>query len=1073
MSAMRRLFSGLVRLQHGELARALALAGLYFLVICTIGILKPIKNAFALDGLADSEFYKVYLVSAVVMLFVLPYNKLADRVAWRRLIPSVALFFALNLLAFRLFYRTGSTSFGVVFYGWYDLYAAVMVTQFFMATQLFLDARAAKRLYPIAIAGGSVGGVAGSAITGFFAQTLGGPNLLLVAASFVVVFALALPLLWGSHPAEGARGGQGARGARGPARKPWSSEKLTAGELTSVFRDRHVLLIAAAVLLTVLVKQLVDYQFNEISKEAFSTRDAIGAFQGKFFAATQWLPIIVLVALRPLLQRWGVALVVLMLPVVLLGANLAVALTWSLYAAIGAKAGDMAFRYTAERAGREILYVPLPENIKLKAKAYIDMAVEKGLGKVLSAALIFVALLFIDYRKVGYLGVGLGAIWLLVAIAVRGEYVRSLGRSIQGRFASFRGVFASMADASTLPAIRKALASGDERQIAFALDLIDQVDADSARKALDELHNLLEHPTAQIRQRALLALADLPDDADWAAVRRKVEDPDPAVRRTAVRTLCQADVTGPRDTMRALLRSREPVVRLAALSCLVEDGDAVEVGDGLVEWAEFEAIAERAQRGDRQAKRELALSLLALGRAPDVRPTEVLGPLLRESDPQVVNTALRVAGRLGIREFIPRLINALAVPETREAARGGLVAQGERVEGTLSDYLHDDSVELAVRRNIPSVLAKIASQATVDDTLRFLATGPADRLLRYRTLKSLNKLRARHPDLRFEPDLVRRTLAREIESNRRYARVLSSLHGVDAGGPVCDLLGQAVREAWHAGRERIFRILGLLYPGDEIYRSYLALSVGSARAQANAVEWLEQTVGRSLFVRLGPAIQDDGGNGGDGLGLRQVLTEVAADDDMWLARTAAWAMAESQAEWAKDELRRLRDSSNAELSFVAEKAIAAIDREETDVPPEGREMNLIEKVFLLQQVDLLQNARSEDLALLAAIAEEIEVASGSVLIEQGEPTEALFVVIDGAVELKREGERVLTAQQGTPFGTWALIDESPSLVTARAAKETMLLRIGRDEFYDLLADHSELTRDLLKGLARRVRTLVA
>jgi len=155
VQALRRLFSNLFQIRRDELAKAIVMAGLFFLVVTTIGILKPIKNAFALDGLADSEFYKVYLVSAAVTLFVFPYNRLADRIAWRWLIPSISVFFAANLLIFRALYTQGSTAFGVTFYGWYDIYAAVMVTQFFMATQLFFNARDAKRLYPLAIAGGS------------------------------------------------------------------------------------------------------------------------------------------------------------------------------------------------------------------------------------------------------------------------------------------------------------------------------------------------------------------------------------------------------------------------------------------------------------------------------------------------------------------------------------------------------------------------------------------------------------------------------------------------------------------------------------------------------------------------------------------------------------------------------------------------------------------------------------------------------------------------------------------------------------------------------------------------------
>jgi CRP-like cAMP-binding protein len=130
-------------------------------------------------------------------------------------------------------------------------------------------------------------------------------------------------------------------------------------------------------------------------------------------------------------------------------------------------------------------------------------------------------------------------------------------------------------------------------------------------------------------------------------------------------------------------------------------------------------------------------------------------------------------------------------------------------------------------------------------------------------------------------------------------------------------------------------------------------------------------------------------------------------------------------------------------------------------------------VFLLQQVDLLSDARAEHLALLASVAEEIDVTAGTVLIRQDEPTEAMYVVVRGSVELRRANEDVLTAEDGTAFGTWALIDGSPSLIEARAVEASELLRLTREDFYDLLADHAELARGLLAGLARRLRNLVA
>ena len=65
------------------------------------------------------------------------------------------------------------------------------------------------------------------------------------------------------------------------------------------------------------------------------------------------------------------------------------------------------------------------------------------------------------------------------------------------------------------------------------------------------------------------------------------------------------------------------------------------------------------------------------------------------------------------------------------------------------------------------------------------------------------------------------------------------------------------------------------------------------------------------------------------------------------------------------------------------------------------------------------------------------------------------------------------ARDQTAFGTWALIDRAPSLVTAKATEPTRLLSIEREDFDDLLNENPELALGLLQGLARRVRTLVA
>src|SRR5512133_246668 len=124
------------------------------------------------------------------------------------------------------------------------------------------------------------------------------------------------------------------------------------------------------------------------------------------------------------------------------------------------------------------------------------------------------------------------------------------------------------------------------------------------------------------------------------------------------------------------------------------------------------------------------------------------------------------------------------------------------------------------------------------------------------------------------------------------------------------------------------------------------------------------------------------------------------------------------------------------------------------------ELNIVEKVIALEGVELLQGLSPEQLARIGAIAREMRLPSGRVLLEPDKPLDALYVVVDGAVELSQNGDVLHTARQNEVLGAWALFDEEPMPVTARTVEETCLLRISREDFYDLLSDNAEITASI-------------
>ena len=74
--------------------------------------------------------------------------------------------------------------------------------------------------------------------------------------------------------------------------------------------------------------------------------------------------------------------------------------------------------------------------------------------------------------------------------------------------------------------------------------------------------------------------------------------------------------------------------------------------------------------------------------------------------------------------------------------------------------------------------------------------------------------------------------------------------------------------------------------------------------------------------------------------------------------------------------------------------------------------------------------------------------------------------------MSRGGQTLFTVGPDETIGNWALFDEQPSVVTATVAEESQMLQIEREDFFDLLADHGEITRNLFQALFKRVRELL-
>jgi CRP-like cAMP-binding protein len=139
---------------------------------------------------------------------------------------------------------------------------------------------------------------------------------------------------------------------------------------------------------------------------------------------------------------------------------------------------------------------------------------------------------------------------------------------------------------------------------------------------------------------------------------------------------------------------------------------------------------------------------------------------------------------------------------------------------------------------------------------------------------------------------------------------------------------------------------------------------------------------------------------------------------------------------------------------------------------ESAGLSAVDKVLCLQHVDVFKYTTTEMLAYIGSIAHQHNAQKGNVIFAEDDLSDAMYVVVSGRVRLDKAGQEILNVGPGQSFGTWALFDNQPRVMTATAVENVHLLKIRSEDFYDLLSDHDEVTPVIFRAVIERVSRLI-
>lgn len=797
---MYRLLSRLVDIRPEEATPSLLMFFYFFLIQVSAYIIEPVKISLYLRWLTADRLPYAYLLSALLIGLAVALNsELLQRIKRAYYLAFSLLFFISTLIIFWFLFRIHWPWLSLIYWFWSDLFMVTTTTQFWIMVNDLYHPHQARRLIGFLVSGGLLGGVSGALLASRLARHLGTENLLLICP-VLLLFCLVIIFFYSRLP--------------GKEEKQSISSGASSSPLTT-WRDirssRYLSLLAAIVAMSMIITTLVDFQFVSVVGSRFTEQDARTSFLGSFLTVLLVFSYLLHVTMTTrILRQSGLRLALLIAPAFLLISSLAIFFVpaiYMIYWAVLIKGTDKSLSYSLNQSVRELLYVPVSPEIKYRAKVFIDMFVSK-FAKGLSSIILLVCftLLHFSLQQISLVTIAFILLWFMFNLEIAREYVNTVKKNLKIKWQDANLVINENIDLDLTKLVFDTLESKKRSSVLYAMNLMNLL---KTEKLSPELKKIISYKADEVLARSMDSMLETGGSFPVTELDRALEQED-------------------------LGQDIEQVMALDVYREVMKD---------YIDKISTDRSSETETSRMEAAK---ALGLME----PDPVVIRNLRRLLRDDSPDVANYALESAARLKQREFVPLIIRHLGRAATREEARRTLASYGSRIIGTLKDYLSDKEEDLNFRKAIPDILAQTGTQRAAD--LLSLELKKQDEDVEPEIIEALYRLRSRNSQIVFQKELILPEVIRQIKQSYWLIIKMNEFKEKKEGWlPFQDLEASL---AMHL--KRIFELLSLVYPPDEISRAYQNICQGTRKSLDYSIELLDNILPKELSLYLLPIIED-------------------------------------------------------------------------------------------------------------------------------------------------------------------------------------------------------------------------
>src|SRR5262249_3681460 len=427
MNYLVKLWRQMFDIRAGEHLRTWAMFWYLFSVLMAYYIVKPVSRSMFLTKFDVDKLPSLYIVIAVAGgVFAYLYSRLAAKTSLQTAVFWTMLLSVISLCALWEFIYVPWMIY--VLNIWVSLFSIVLVSQGWLVAGNIFNAREAKRLYPLLGMSMVLGAASGGEFTNRVVQLVGTRNLLLACAAIVVIAYAAFRTAV-SHSSTRVEHSHNA-----------GSEEETDFSFFGIIRDltrvRHLQVIVGLMVAMYIVDTLVEYQLQYVAVLAYKG-DPITALFGQFYGLylNGLEAVFQLFLTAAVVRRFGVGYTLQIAPVCVGLSSIATVLAPGVLSGSIVRLTEASTRYTLNRTAMELLYMPLPRELRNRVKAFIDVALDR-LSRCLGGVLLLVltgSTIHLGIRGISVVVIMVCGVWAFFSIMARKEYVASVRRRLDSR----------------------------------------------------------------------------------------------------------------------------------------------------------------------------------------------------------------------------------------------------------------------------------------------------------------------------------------------------------------------------------------------------------------------------------------------------------------------------------------------------------------------------------------------------------------------------------------------------------------------------------------------------------------